>query len=328
MSSTCFVFKATDERNRDAQGNPSKVALKFMRIKDQFIREVRTRNSNFSADCVVPVLATYPSVTLAMSEYEDVQEVYEAGNILNKAMAEKFFLVVLPLAERNMFVALKQERFAGRDFIEIVHVFVQLIRCVEEMHSKGFLHGDIKPLNIVRIDSAWKLIDLDASCRIGKDFVGMKYSSAYLPPEAVFIDSEQGVASIRHVRQRHIASNDLLMADTSFDVWSLGCLLYQLCHPQVLPLFPSAGQDDNLMESGPYSDTLTDLGMWTSSTKSSKLSVFKDHPEAMNLLAQMLTKDPSKRPPLSRILRHPFLSGIKVARMIGAESYYDVFISY
>jgi hypothetical protein len=28
-------------------------------------------------------------------------------------MAEKMFCIVMPLAERNMFVALKQERFAG-----------------------------------------------------------------------------------------------------------------------------------------------------------------------------------------------------------------------
>jgi hypothetical protein len=32
---------------------------------------------------------------------------------MKKETAEKMFCIVMPLAERNMFVALKQERFAG-----------------------------------------------------------------------------------------------------------------------------------------------------------------------------------------------------------------------
>ena len=30
---------------------------------------------------------------------------------------------------------------------------------------------------------------------------------------------------------------DLLVAQPSFDVWSLGCILYQMCSPDVRPLF-------------------------------------------------------------------------------------------
>ena len=39
-------------------------------------------------------------------------------------------------------------------------------------------------------------------------------------------------------------------------------------------------------------------------------------------------RDPSKRPDASHALAHPFLSGKKVARMIGEEAEYDVFLSY
>jgi hypothetical protein len=38
------------------------------------------------------------------------------------------------------------------------------------------LHADIKPLNIIRTSTRWKLIDLDAACVIGKDVVGAKSS--------------------------------------------------------------------------------------------------------------------------------------------------------
>ena len=49
---------------------------------------------------------------------------------------------------------------------------------------------------------------------------------------------------------------------------------------------------------------------------------------ARNLLAQMLHKDPLHRPSLARVLAHPFLSGKKVARLVGENPTYDVFLSY
>ena len=47
-----------------------------------------------------------------------------------------------------------------------------------------------------------------------------------------------------------------------------------------------------------------------------------------NLLSQMLHKDPLQRPTLARVLAHPFLSGKKVARLVGDKPIYDVFLSY
>ena len=52
----------------------------------------------------------------------------------------------MPLADRNLFDALKHERWAqkGKDKAEVRHMFVQLVRCVEHMHGKGMIHGDLK----------------------------------------------------------------------------------------------------------------------------------------------------------------------------------------
>ena len=33
---------------------------------------------------------------------------------------------------------------------EVRHIFTQLVKCVEHLHSKGVVHGDIKTLNLVR----------------------------------------------------------------------------------------------------------------------------------------------------------------------------------
>ena len=332
ISATCFVFKAVDEHTIDSEtGQPIKVALKLMRLKDQFQREISTRDKEFNQEFVMNVLQTYPEVGSSTfdswpDEVMDVEA--DATGQLTKANAEKLYLLVMPLADRNLFVALKQERWAGKNMEEVRHVFVQLVHCVEHMHQKGVLHADLKTLNIVRTTGQWKLIDLDAACVIGQETVGHKSSSAYVPPEAIYVDEKTDTACVRSVVTliKGEAAYDLLTAHPSFDVWSLGCILYQMCTPDVKPLF-QGGQDDNLVGVRKGVDNLFALAEWSPELKADKLADVSDK-LARNLLSQMLHKDPLQRPSLARVLAHSFLSGKKVARLVGEKPKYDVFLSY
>ena len=228
-----------------------------------------------------------------------------------------------------MFVALKQEHWAGQNMEEVRHVFVQLVHCIEHMHSKGVLHADLKPLNIVRMVGQWKVIDLDASCVIGVETLGYKSSSAYVPPEAIYVDIAASIACVRSpaaVASSGATTTDLLMAHPSFDIWSLGCILYQMVTADVRPLF-QGGQDDNLAADPTEEDNLFTLAEWSMAHKQKKLQRVIDR-SARNLLAQMLHKDPLQRPSLTRVLAHPFLSGRTVARMVGEQPKYDIFLSY
>ena len=162
-------------------------------------------------------------------------------------------------------------------------------------------------------------IDLDASCAIAGDFadsyVGYKSSSAYAPPEAIYVDEDNAIACVRTVNAIHLVETatlpwELLNAKPSFDVWSLGCILYQMCTDDVRPLF-QGGQDDSLTDNMREEDNLFALAEWDSEYKDKKLSRIADR-LARNLLGQMLQKDPTKRPKLTRVLAHPFLSNKKV----------------
>ena len=119
---------------------------------------------------------------------------------------------------------------------------------------------------------------------------------------------------------------DVLIADPSFDVWSLGCIFFQLFNSEVLPLW-QCDQDDNLSAEPSRADSLFALAEWSDETKSIKLGQIKD-PLARNLASQMPTKDASKRVTLERVLAHPFMSGKSVVRCAGMKAKYDVFISY
>jgi serine/threonine protein kinase len=54
---------------------------------------------------------------------------------------------------------------------------MQIAEALREMHRAGVIHGDVKPLNIMRVGDRMKLIDLDASVRLAEEYSGAKYSS-------------------------------------------------------------------------------------------------------------------------------------------------------
>ena len=331
-SATCYVFKGVDDLAIDTEtGEPTRVALKLMRVKAQFERELTARAKDFLSEHVMNVLQTFPSPSSILTmpdEVVDVELDVDSGLQLKKDDAEKLFLLVMPLADRNLFVALKQERWAGKNIEVVQSVFKQLVHCVEHMHEKGVLHADLKTLNIVRTGAQWKLIDLDATCIIGIDKVGHKSSSAYVPPEAIYVDEKTDTACVRSTVAvtKGLANYDLLTAHPSFDVWSLGCIFYQMCSPDVKPLF-QGGQDDNLVVMRKGVDNLFSLAEWNPELKGDKLADIPDK-LARNLLSQMLHKNPLQRPSIARVLGHPFLSGKKVARLVGDKPKYDVFLSY
>ena len=302
-----------------------------LRVSDAVFSNIKVEDGEDGAVIVVDV-QTAATMTPDVEQDNEPDEVVDveadATGQLNKANAEKLYMLVMPLADRNLFVALKQERWAGKNMEEVRHVFVQLVHCVEHMHEKGVLHADLKTLNIVRTAGQWKLIDLDAACVIGKEPVGHKSSSAYVPPEAIYVDEKTDFACVRSVVAvtKGEANYELLTAHPSFDVWSLGCILYQMCTADVKPVL-QGGQDDNLVGVRKGVDNLFALAEWSPELKADKLADVPDK-LARNLLSQMLHKDPLQRPTLARVLAHSFLSGKKVARLVGEKPKYDVFLSY
>ena len=340
QSATCHVYQAEDELSL-TNGRPMRVALKLMRVKEHMRREVQSREHGFDPHLIMSILRTHPEYLNIGSEDVDVTvTVHEMA--LSKVSAERMYCIVMPLADKNLFVSLKQERWAGRALDEVRHVFKQLVSAVDHMHQRGVLHGDIKTLNIVRMDGRWLLIDLDAACELGKQTVGSKSSSAYIAPEALFVSNDTTEVIVRSARSRSLlgVDFDLLLAHPSFDIWSLGCVLYQMCHPGVIPLF-QGDRDDNLSHDLSRPDNLFALANWTDELKSKKLSEIRRsgadsdtdtnrvlYDRARNLLSRMLSKSPATRPSIPAILDHPFVSGKDSVRMVGDPFLYDVFISY
>jgi serine/threonine protein kinase len=160
---------------------------------------------------------------------------------------------------------------------------------------------DLKPLNIMKVGEDWKLIDLDAAAKIGEE-AGLKSSTGYVPPELIILSST-GEASVRDPTQA-----GALTADSSFDMWSLGALLYLLITGQTLF---NNDQDDNLDD-----HDLIQLCNWNAGNLRAALrkvhnpSGGKHQMMGRDLLEKLLQPEASKRPKtMDEVLGHPFFVG-------------------
>jgi serine/threonine protein kinase len=117
-----------------------------------------------------------------------------------------------------------------------------------------------------------------------------------------------------------ILESQLVLADPSFDIWSLGMTLYCLAaggHPF------GCGSDGQIIDE----KDLVVIANWNDTFKWSKIENIPD-PQCRNLISQLLTKDPKKRPTIESVLSHPFITGKQATRMAGDAAEFDVFLSY
>ena len=229
-SATCLVHLAIDRDNSDMP-----VALKLMRWRSQFNRELNSRNECcFDSEYVVGILRSY-----------DGEESSALCDELNrKGYGTYRFCIVMPAAERNLAGIMSHEHIAGKDWKKIRQISEELCECITHVHSKGVIHGDIKPLNIVRESGRIKMLDLDACVSFEKkDLCGAKFSSAYLPPEMVHCDLITLKAVVKSFQMDEVTGKavvdnkceySLMAADTSMDAWALGVTLFELCTGKIV----------------------------------------------------------------------------------------------
>jgi hypothetical protein len=159
---------------------------------------------------------------------------------------------------------------------------------------------DLKPLNIMKVGEDWKLIDLDAAANVGEK-AGLKSSTGYAPPELLILSSA-GEANVRDPTKA-----DALKADSSFDMWSFGALLYLMITGRTL--FHN-DQEDNL-----NNRDLLRLCQWNTDDLEDALDNVhnrrgKHQPLGRDLLHKLLQPEASKRPKsFQRVLDHPFFTG-------------------
>ncbi|XP_047270168.1 serine/threonine-protein kinase MHK isoform X3 [Capsicum annuum] len=209
---------------------------------------------------------------------------------------ELFF--ILEYMECNLYQLMKERQ---RPFLEeeIRGLMSQVLQGLAHMHKNGYFHRDLKPENLLVTNDVIKIADF-----------GLAREVSSLPP---FTD---------YVSTRWYRAPEVLLQSSSYtpaiDMWAVGAVLAELF--TLCPIFPGESEIDQLYKIccvlGPPD--------WTSFTEprsASRLfdiSCFDITPanlsdvipnsslEAIDLIKQLCSWDPLRRPTADQCLQHPF----------------------
>ena len=193
---------------------------------------------------------------------------------------KKDFYIVMEYCDKGDLNSLIQKRKEKKKFFsedEIWKIFIQLLIGIGLIHKNKIIHRDLKPLNIfLTIKGGKKIGDFGVSKLLknqkkANTFVGTLY---YISPEMI--------------------NNKAY--DYKCDIWSLGCILYELC------TFKHPFEGDNQIQicskimNGKY------VNIKTVNKNCVSYSKLLD-----NMISKLLNINPNKRPSILQILSDNFI---------------------
>lgn len=105
------------------------------------------------------------------------------------------------------------------DLVWVAYYFKQMLQAVQVIHEEKIVHSDLKPANFVLVKGQLKLIDFGIANAIANDTTNIQRDHQigtvnYMSPEAIELPE----------------GRDRLKLGRPSDVWSLGCILYQMVY--------------------------------------------------------------------------------------------------
>lgn len=185
------------------------------------------------------------------------------------------------------------------------HMFYQLLKGVDHLHSHGILHRDIKPENVLVTKSLVKLADLGSVRGIHSkppytDYISTRW---YRAPECML---SAGFYS------------------SKVDVWACGCVFYEMLTSK--PIFPGANDIDQLTKihqftGTPNSRLIMKMRRCESRVSGVKFTTFQStnlvallpftSDGGREVLKRMLVYDPDARTNVRRLLEHRYFNDLR-----------------
>jgi len=277
---------------------------------------------------------------LVMADLAEQVRVAAPGGL---ALEECAAVLVMPAADRNLTDAMYHDLTGGTSADvrteRVRQISVDVARALAHLHEHGCVHGDLKPLNIVRVGEQWRLIDLDVSTHTGAAYGDKAPSAGYASPEVAARVAAGGVGW-RLVGDQE---EEAVCAAPSHDVWSLGAVAFELCAGTSL-FNVNRKLNDSL-----DARQLAELESWGAHAALGAVERLREGLDgaprstidaAADFVLWLLEQDPTRRPSVAQVLSHRFLDPVGgslremrllddiVCGMGGGPGQPRVFISY
>ncbi|XP_050666834.1 probable serine/threonine-protein kinase dyrk2 isoform X2 [Leptidea sinapis] len=251
--------------------------------------------------------------------------------------------IAFEMLGQSVFDFLKDNNYQPYPLEQVRHIAYQLIHSVLFLHDNKLTHTDLKPENILFVDSDYELVSVYSSSKKKHELRRVKRSDVRLIDfgSATFDHEHHStIVSTRHYRAPEVILE--LGWSQPCDVWSIGCIMFEL-HLGIT-LFQTHDNREHLamMERilGPIPyrmarktrtkyfyhgkldwDEKSSAGRYVRDNCKPLLRYLQSNSEEyrqlFDLITRMLDYDPSQRITLREALKHPFFNKLPAHQRLG-----------
>ncbi|XP_028161877.1 CTD kinase subunit alpha isoform X9 [Ostrinia furnacalis] len=252
--------------------------------------------------------------------------------------------IAFEMLGQSVFDFLKDNNYQPYPLEQVRHISYQLIYSVLFLHDNKLTHTDLKPENILFVDSDYEVVNVYTSSKKNHDLLRVKRSDVRLIDfgSATFDHEHHStIVSTRHYRAPEVILE--LGWSQPCDVWSIGCIMFEL-HLGIT-LFQTHDNREHLamMERilGPIPyrmarktrtkyfyhgkldwDEKSSAGRYVRENCKPLLrylqSTSEEHRQLFELIGRMLEYEPQQRITLRDALAHPFFAKLPPHQRLGA----------
>ena len=156
-----------------------------------------------------------------------IVKLYDYENVVDEA--EELLYVIMEKGDTDLASLLKKYA-VNKELTSamIKHYWAEMLHAVQCIHKSGVIHKDLKPANFMLVAGRLKLIDFGIASSIQSDKTSITIDNTvgtfnYMSPESI-----QDLNGPQFDRQGN--KKPCIKISYKTDVWSLGCILYQLTY--------------------------------------------------------------------------------------------------
>ena len=212
-----------------------------------------------------------------------------------KVGCEEILYVIMEKGDTDLASLLKKYSYKQEITPAMIkHYWTEMLHAVLVIHKRGIIHKDLKPANFLLVAGRLKLIDFGIASSVQSDMTSVCIDSQmgtfnYMSPESI-----QDLNGPRY----DAGGNRKPCIKISFksDVWSLGCILYQLVYGKM-----------------PFGDVKHPLMKLQAITNTEHPIPFPELPSSdpslILVIKSCLKRDPKLRPSIEELLGHAYVTG-------------------